>query len=487
MIHTREADADTLEVLDTAGAGRARGVFHCFTGDQALADAAVARGFHVSFSGIVTFPRAEALRAVAATIPPDRWLVETDSPYLSPAPQRGGRNEPARVVRVLETLASCARIVGTQRLRPRPSPMPQRCSATTAPTGRRALTASPQCVEIPEVSHVQPSSSPSDLAQLFEPVREDLERVNQAFLRHIDSRVELIPEIGKYLQNTGGKRVRPAVMLMASRLAGGQAQSDMAVLYASVIEFIHTATLVHDDIIDDSELRRGRLAVHARWGNDVTVLLGDYLYIKSLGMALEYDRIDVLRVLCDITLKMIEGELYQLTKNGDTEITEDEHFDIIRRKTAYLFAGCCRRSAAWSGTITPAQEQALWDYGFNLGVAFQLVDDLLDYTADQAALGKPIGSDLREGKLTLPIILLRDRVPDQARPIIEQVVRDADISDEAWRQLLGLLREYDIVPQVTRRAGEYVEQARRQLVSFPESRERDALLGLADYVLARDR
>lgn len=333
---------------------------------------------------------------------------------------------------------------------------------------------------------MQPSSSPSDLAQLFEPVRDDLERVNQAFLRHIDSRVELIPEIGKYLQNTGGKRVRPAVMLMASRLAGGHDKSDMAVLYASVIEFIHTATLVHDDIIDDSELRRGRLAVHARWGNDVTVLLGDYLYIKSLGMALQYDRIDVLRVLCDITLKMIEGELYQLTKNGDTEITEDEHFDIIRRKTAYLFAGSSR-IGGMVGTITPAQEQALWDYGFNLGIAFQLVDDLLDYTADQAALGKPIGSDLREGKLTLPIILLRDRAPEQARPIIDQVVRDADISEEAWRQLLGLLREYDIIPQVTRRAGEYVGQARKQLDSFPESRERDALIGLADYVLARDR
>ena len=333
---------------------------------------------------------------------------------------------------------------------------------------------------------MQPSSSPPDLAQLFEPVRDDLERVNQAFLRHIDSRVELIPEIGRYLQNTGGKRVRPAVMLMAGRLAGGEASSDMAVLYASVIEFIHTATHVHDDIIDDSELRRGRLAVHSRWGNEVTVLLGDYLYIKSLGMALEYDRIDVLRVLCDITLKMIEGELYQLTKNGDVEITEDEHFDIIRRKTAYLFAGSSK-IGGMIGTLSPAQEQALWDYGFNLGTAFQLVDDLLDYTADQTALGKPIGSDLREGKLTLPMILLRDRAPERARPIIEKVVRAADVTDEAWRQLLGLLREYDIVPQVTRRAAEYAETARRQLAAFPPSRERDALTGLADYVLSRDR
>lgn len=333
---------------------------------------------------------------------------------------------------------------------------------------------------------MQPSSSPPDLAQLFEPVRDDLERVSQAFLRHIESRVELIPQIGQYLQNSGGKRVRPAVMLMAARLAGGDPSGEMAVLYASVIEFIHTATLVHDDIIDDSELRRGRLAVHSRWGNDVTVLLGDYLYIKSLGMALTYDRVDVLRVLCDVTLKMIEGELYQLTKNGDIEITEDEYFDIIRRKTAYLFAGSSR-IGGMVGTLPTAQEQALWEYGFNLGIAFQLVDDLLDYTADPAALGKPVGSDLREGKVTLPMILLREHTPADARPLIEQIVRDGEVTDQAWRQLSALLREYDVVPQVTRRAAQYAGVARSQLAAFPPSRERESLLNLTEYVLSRDR
>jgi octaprenyl-diphosphate synthase len=332
---------------------------------------------------------------------------------------------------------------------------------------------------------VQHSSSPPDLAQLFEPIRDDLERVDQAFLRHIDSRVELIPEIGRYLQQSGGKRVRPAVMLMAARLAG-DSTGEMAVLYASVIEFIHTATLVHDDIIDDSELRRGRLAVHSRWGNNITVLLGDYLYIKSLGMALTYDRVDVLRVLCDVTLKMIEGELYQLTKNGDLDISEDEYFDIIRRKTAYLFAGSAKMGGM-IGTITAEQQQALWDYGFNLGVAFQLVDDLLDYTADQQALGKPIGGDLREGKVTLPLILLRQVAEAEARPLMEQVARGDAVADEAWRQLVSLLHEYDIIPQVVRRADEFAEQARAQLRLFNESRERDALLGLADFVLARDR
>ena len=164
------------------------------------------------------------------------------------------------------------------------------------------------------------SSAPADLAQIFEPIRNELDAVEEAYASHIQSRVELIPQIARYIQTSGGKRVRPAVLLMAARLA--DYKGDRAVLYASVVEFIHTATLVHDDIIDEAEVRRGRVAVHSRWGNDITVLLGDYLYIKSMGMALTYDSIDVVRLLCDVTLRMIEGELYQLTKTGDADISE---------------------------------------------------------------------------------------------------------------------------------------------------------------------
>src|SRR5438105_5011215 len=188
---------------------------------------------------------------------------------------------------------------------------------------------------------------------------------------------------------------------MAARLGGYD--GDRAILYAAVVEFIHTATLVHDDIIDDADLRRGRLAVHSRWGNDITVLLGDYLYIKSMALALTHDTLDIVRLLCDVTLKMIEGELYQLTKNGDAGISEDEHFDIMRRKTAYLFAGCAQIGGVL-GRVSHEHELALREYGFNLGIAFQLADDLLDYTGDVETVGKPIGSDLREGKVTLPLI-----------------------------------------------------------------------------------
>jgi octaprenyl-diphosphate synthase len=171
-----------------------------------------------------------------------------------------------------------------------------------------------------------------DLVQMFEPVRADLEAVEREFERQVQSKVGVIPEIGRYIQASGGKRVRPAVLLMAARLCGYT--GPRAVLNAAVVEFIHTATLVHDDIIDDADVRRGQKAVHSRWGNDVTVLAGDFLYIKSMAMALTQDTLAVVRLLCDVTLRMIEGELYQLTKNGVVDISEDEHFEIIRRKTA---------------------------------------------------------------------------------------------------------------------------------------------------------
>jgi len=323
------------------------------------------------------------------------------------------------------------------------------------------------------------------LAQIFEPIRADLEQVDEEFGRHVQSQIDLIPKIGNYIQTSGGKRIRPAVLLMASRLSGYR--GDRAVLYAAVVEFIHTATLVHDDIIDDSDLRRGRLAVHSRWGNDITVLLGDYLYIKSMALALTHDTLDIVRVLCDVTLKMIEGELYQLTKNGDAEISEDEHFDIIRRKTAYLFGGC-GQIGGMLGRIGTEREQALREYGFNLGITFQLVDDLLDFTGDARAVGKPIGSDLREGKVTLPLIHALHQSPGgAAAAIVREVIASRNVTADQWAELLHHLKEHASIDYAYRRAVEFAERAKKPLYAFPPSAERDALLALPDYVLSRDR
>ena len=327
-------------------------------------------------------------------------------------------------------------------------------------------------------------SSPA-LSQIFEPIRADLEKVDDEFARHVQSQVELIPKIGRYIQTSGGKRIRPAVLLMASRLSGYE--GERAILYAAVVEFIHTATLVHDDIIDDSDLRRGRLAVHSRWGNDITVLLGDYMYIKSMALALTHDALDIIRLLCDVTLRMIEGELYQLTKNGDADITEDEHFDIMRRKTAYLFGGCAQIGGLL-GKVSSDQEQALREYGYNLGMTFQLVDDLLDYTGDAGAVGKPIGSDLREGKVTLPLIHLQRQANDGVGPrIVRDVIASRSVSPEQWHELLRSLKEHASIDYAYRRAVEFAERAKKPLYVFPPSSDRDALLALPDYVLSRDR
>jgi octaprenyl-diphosphate synthase len=321
------------------------------------------------------------------------------------------------------------------------------------------------------------------LVRLFEPIRADLAQVELEFARHLQSRVELIPRIGKYIQSSGGKRVRPAVLLMASRLCGYA--GDKGVLFAAVVEFIHTATLVHDDIIDDSEFRRGRLAVHSQWGNDITVLLGDFLYIKSLSLALTHDSLEVLRVLCDVTLRMIEGELYQLSKNGDVGISEDEHFEIIRRKTAYLFGGCAQ-IGSMLGTATAEQQMALREYGFNLGIAFQLMDDLLDFTGDTAALGKPVGGDLREGKVTLPVIRLLTEQPG-TRPLVQEIVDGRNVTEAQWAELVSLLRRSGALEYARERADASAANARQYLAGFPDGPEREALAALADFVLHRDR
>jgi octaprenyl-diphosphate synthase len=323
-----------------------------------------------------------------------------------------------------------------------------------------------------------------DLSQIFDPIRADLEKVDREFGRHVQSQIDLIPKIGQYIQTSGGKRMRPALLLMASRLCGYE--GDRAIVYAAVVEFIHTATLVHDDIIDGSDLRRGRLAVHSRWGNDITVLLGDYLYIKSMALALTLDALEIIRLLCDVTLRMIEGELYQLTKNGDADITEDEHFDIIRRKTAYLFGGCAQ-IGGMLGKVPLEQEQALREYGFNLGVAFQIIDDLLDVTGDALSLGKPVGGDLREGKMTLPFIHLLQQNDEVGSRIVRDIIGSRTIAPGQWEELLRTLKEHRSIEYAYRRASDLAERAKKPLYSFPPSSERDALFALPDYILSRDR
>jgi octaprenyl-diphosphate synthase len=327
--------------------------------------------------------------------------------------------------------------------------------------------------------------SPVALAHIFEPVRDDLEKVEGEFVRHLQSHVGVIPEIGRYIQGSGGKRVRPAVLLTAARLCGFR--GDLAVLFASVIELIHAATLVHDDIVDDATLRRGREAVHSRWGNDVTGLLGDYLYIKALALALRHDVLPLIRVLCDATVGMIEGEIYQLSKNGDIDISEPEHFEIVSRKTAYLFRAC-GEIGAMLGKADEARCTALRNYGLNLGMTFQIVDDVLDLTGSEQVIGKPVASDLREGKMTLPLIYVLQKGGPAFRETVEAVVREGQLTPERWQRISACLTEHHAVEYALDKAAEYARLAQEEVFSvFPSGPERDALAALPDYVLSRDR
>jgi len=329
-----------------------------------------------------------------------------------------------------------------------------------------------------------PNPSAATLLQLFDPIRDDLREVEREFVRHVESQVSVIPAIGTYIKDGGGKRIRPAVLLMAARMAG--ATGERAVSYASVIEFIHTATLVHDDIIDEADLRRGRDAVHTRYGNHITVLFGDFLYLKSMSLALSHDALDIVRLLCDVTLRIVEGEIYQLTKTGAVDLSEEEHFDIVRRKTALLFAGSAK-IGGMLGSATREQQEALWDYGLNIGMAFQIVDDLLDFTGEQEALGKPVGGDLREGKMTLPVIHLYAGGDERTRALLQRVVKARSVSSDEWREIRSLLAQARSLDYAQRAAVGFVERAKKALNAFPASEAREALLYLPDYVISRDR
>jgi octaprenyl-diphosphate synthase len=321
------------------------------------------------------------------------------------------------------------------------------------------------------------------LKEIVRLVDDDLTRVEALFAEQIRSDVRLVSEIGRYIQEGGGKRVRPALLLLASRLCGYR--GERAVVLASTVEFIHTATLLHDDIIDEATVRRGRRSVNSRWGNDITVLLGDFLYTKSMAMALSQDNLRILRLLSDVTLRMIEGEILEIERNGNMRVTEEEHVDIIRRKTADLFAACTHIGAILGG-VGAEPERALASYGLNLGICFQMVDDLLDFTAEEKTLGKPVANDLREGKVTLPMIFLLRRGGAAGAEKVQAVLADRAFSRVTRDEIVRMARECGALEEARAMAERYAEAALRDLLSFEPSPYREALEALPGFILARD-
>jgi octaprenyl-diphosphate synthase len=314
-------------------------------------------------------------------------------------------------------------------------------------------------------------------------VEDDLDKVEEVFRTQVRSDVPLVGEIGRYVQEGGGKRVRPALLLLASRLSGYR--GERAVTLASTVEFIHTASLLHDDIIDEATTRRGRRSVNSRWGNDITVLLGDFLYTKAMAMALSQDNLRILRLLSDVTLRLIEGEILEIERNGNMRVTVEDHVDTIRRKTADLFAACTRIGAIL-GALGEAREAALASYGLNLGLCFQMVDDLLDFTAEEKTLGKPVANDLREGKVTLPMIFLLRRGGDAAEAQVRTVLEDRAFSRVSRDELVRLARDCGALEEARAMAERYADEARASLLAFEPSPYREALDALPGFILARD-
>lgn len=330
---------------------------------------------------------------------------------------------------------------------------------------------------------VKPSGVALGKSEIFRLVQPDLEQIEKNLRRQAGSSLPLIDEINQYLHNAGGKRLRPTVLMLCARMLGQGGEA--AVKLGGVVELIHVATLVHDDIIDNARVRRGRASVNARWGNQITVLVGDWMYMTAFYVALELQNFRILDILIDITRTMVEGELIQLEKNGRLDVTAEDHIEICLCKTACLFSGC-GRLAGIIGQASFEQEEKLAEYGRSLGMAFQLTDDLLDYTSDQETLGKPVLKDLEEGKVTLPIIFLLQRASRQEREFIQGLLDSGDFSAQNKAAVMKIVQSYGTLEEVRALACQYAAQATACVQDFPASIYRDALIRIPELVIQRD-
>jgi octaprenyl-diphosphate synthase len=320
---------------------------------------------------------------------------------------------------------------------------------------------------------------------IFDLVSPELELVEEEFERQARSNIQVIAYLGEYLRGSGGKRVRPALTILSNYAVGGDGSNYGSIRMATVMEFLHTATLVHDDIIDRAATRRNRPSINSEFGNQTAVLMGDWLYMSAFETSLAERSLEILDILTAVTRKMTEGELLQLTLLGRTDISEEQYFDVIARKTAYLFSACCEIGALL-GKTNPEQQNMLRDYGMNLGIAFQLIDDLLDFTSTEDVLGKPAGADLLEGKVSLALIFLLQREPE-VRSAIQTVISEARYESVSRAQLLDALERTGALQLAFDRALEYATAAQRALEGLPDSQYVQVLASIPAYIVERDR
>ncbi len=322
----------------------------------------------------------------------------------------------------------------------------------------------------------------SSIEPLVDLVAADMDRVNAAILARTGSEVTMIPEVAKHLINSGGKRLRPMLTLALARLSGYGGEGHVKL--AAAVEFMHTATLLHDDVVDESELRRGRLAARMLWGNEASVLVGDFLLGQAFKMMVEVGSLKALEILSSAAAVIAEGEVMQLAAAKNTATTEDEYLAVIRAKTAELFAAACEVGPALSGR-EKAEQAACRSFGMNLGITFQLVDDVLDYGGTAQKLGKNIGDDFREGKITLPVVLAFRRGSEAEREFWRRALEDGASGDDDLEHAIGLMTKHRALEDTLRRAQHYGAIARDALALFPDSPMKTALIETVDFCIAR--
>ncbi|MGA7145802.1 MAG: polyprenyl synthetase family protein [Desulfobacterales bacterium] len=313
-------------------------------------------------------------------------------------------------------------------------------------------------------------------------VKSDLEEIEVALEQNLNPYLDLVSQIAGHILFSGGKRLRPLLMVLSARISGYNGSYDR--IFSTIFEYLHAATLLHDDLVDEATLRRGEPVANSIWGNPAAVLVGDFLLARSLSIAAETKLPEVIKVVSNITENMSQGEIHQLMRKGHLDLTEAEYMEIIEHKTAVLFQGTCCSGALIAG-VSPKKTNALSDYGFNLGIAFQMVDDLLDYSSDTTVLGKEVGADLKEGKLTLPVIYPLESAAPKDRTLMENIIKNEDFSVNDFEILIKMIDKYDGRTYTQSLATQYVRRAKESLSVFNNSETKETLLMIADYTLSR--
>ena len=331
---------------------------------------------------------------------------------------------------------------------------------------------------------VSASADPKNAAieRALEPIRDDLEKVDLEFRKNLQSDVSIISAIGEYVLSSGGKRFRPILLILSARLCGYQ--GDRHIPLASLVEFIHTATLLHDDVVDKAEIRRGNASANSKWGNEASVLVGDFLFTKSFSLLVEKGNWEIFQVLSRATTLMAEGELEELIRTDDLSLTEEGYLSIITRKTASLISAASQVGAILA-EVSEEKKMALSRFGTDVGIAFQLMDDTLDYTSREEEFGKEIGIDLQRGKITLPLIYALRHCTPEEKTFIQETVEKTSLTQEAFLRVSEIIERSRGIHYSCEKGREYIDRAKRHLHLFEDSEFRRALSTLADYVIER--